>query len=208
MRDKGLNEKIEKNKSAIIVLHEIYGINEFIQKQKRKFCEAGYDVFCPDMLDRQAFSYEESVEAYNYFINMIGFDVYKEISAFVNQLKEKYHNVFIVGYSAGATIAWRCCENSLCSGIIACYGSRIRDYSDLNPACPTLLLFGNEDSFDVNLLVHQLCGKDNLTIIKFDASHGFMDSSSVNFNIQQSEFAEESISCFLKECIRRDRATK
>ena len=197
-----MDKKFINNKSAIIILHEIYGMNEFIQKQCQRFKETGYDVFCPDMLGKQPFPYEESVEAYDYFIKNVGFEVYKEINALVYQIKEKYDNIFIIGYSIGATIAWRCCENSLCSGIIACYGSRIRDYTDLNPACPTLLLFSNEDSFDVRMLVRKLRGKRHLSIMELDAPHGFMDFYSKYFNIQQSKLAEESITGFLKECTK------
>ena len=85
--------------------------------------------------------------------------MYKEISGFLNQLKDRYDNVFIIGFSVGATIGWMCCENPLCSGIVACYGSRIRDYTDMNPSCPTLLLFSKEDSFDVHGMVCQLQDK-------------------------------------------------
>lgn len=42
------------------------------------------------MIDRASFSYEESIEAYDFFMNNIGFKVYKEISGFVNELKDKY----------------------------------------------------------------------------------------------------------------------
>lgn len=194
-----LNNNLKRNRSAIILLHEIYGINEFMQKQHQQFSEMGYDVFCPDMLDKQPFPYEESMEAYDYFMKKVGFEVYKEISALVTQLKLEYDNVFIAGFSVGATIAWRCCENSLCSGIVACYGSRIRDYKDVNPKCPTLLLIAKEDSFDVNMLGHHLRGKDNLTIIELDAVHGFMDSYSKHFNVGQSKLAEESITRFLHQ---------
>lgn len=44
-----MDKESKDNKSAIIVLHEIYGVNKFIQKQLQKFREAGYDVFCPDV---------------------------------------------------------------------------------------------------------------------------------------------------------------
>ncbi|MGD9566802.1 MAG: dienelactone hydrolase family protein [Sedimentibacter sp.] len=134
----------EKHKQAIVVLHEIYGINQFVKKQYQEFIEAGYDVFCPNMIDRASFSYEESIEAYDFFINNVGFEVYKEINDLVNQLKDKYDDVFNIGFSVGATIAWRCSENSLCSGIVACYGSRIRDYTNINLIYPSLLLFANE----------------------------------------------------------------
>ncbi len=190
----------ENTKQAIIILHEIYGINEFIKAQCQKFIEAGYDVFCPNMINKLSFSYKEAIEAYDFFIKNIGFERYQEVSTLVNQLNNKYDDVFIIGFSAGATIAWRCCENSLCSGIVACYGSRIRDYTDLNPACPTLLLFAKEDSFDVHAVAGQLRNKQNLSIIEADARHGFLDCYSKYYDIRQSKFAEESIECFIRRC--------
>jgi dienelactone hydrolase len=192
-----LDRNSRNNKRAIIVLHEIYGVNEFIKRECEYFKEAGYDVFCPNMLHRPPFSYEESIEAYEFFAANVGFEVYKTISSFINQLKDKYNNVFIVGFSVGATIAWRCCENSLCSGIVACYGSRIRDYTYLNPACPTLLLFAKEDSFDVPGTISQLRNKQGLSILEFDAEHGFLDFCSKRYNIQQAKRAKKSIARFL-----------
>ena len=197
-----MDEKCEKNKQAIIILHEIYGVNEFIKAQCQKFTKASYDVFCPNMIDKPPFSYDESKEAYDLFKKNVGFEGYKEVNDLVNQLKDNYDHVFILGFSVGATIAWRCCENSLCSGIVACYGSRIRDYTNLTPYCPTLLLFAKEDSFDVNALVCQLREKHHLSIIEVDAQHGFMDSYSEYYNIQQSKYAEESIVNFLSQCTK------
>lgn len=197
-----MDRKSENNKQAIIVLHEIYGVNQFVKEQCQKFREAGYDIFCPNIIDKPPFSYEESIEAYDFFTKNVGFEVYKEISIFVNKLKDKYDNVFIIGFSVGATIAWRCCENSLCSGIVACYGSHIRDYTDLSPTCPTLLLFAKEYTFDINALVFQLRDKQHLNIIEFDAEHGFLDFHSKHFNIQQSKRAEKSIVHFLNECAK------
>lgn len=187
------------NNQAIIVLHEIYGINEFIENTCQTFQNAGFDVFCPNMIDRKPFSYEEAQKAYDHFIQHVGFDVSKEISELANRLKEEYEKVFIVGFSMGATVAWRCCENSSCDGIVACYGSRIRDYTKLNPACPTLLLFAKEDSFNVDTLVHQLQGKLHLFILEFEARHGFMDSFSKHFDMQMAKCANKTISQFLSK---------
>lgn len=194
-----MDRKSENSKQAIIVLHEIYGVNQFIKDQCQQFTEAGYDVFCPNLINKLPYSYDESIEAYDYFMKNVGFEVYKEISDFVNKLKDKYESIFIIGFSIGATIAWRCCENTLCSGIVACYGSRIRDYTYLNPTCPTLLLFAKEDSFDVHTIVCQLGDKQNLSIIEFDAKHGFLDSYSKYYEIQQSKFAKESIIEFINK---------
>ena len=197
-----MDKKVENRKRAIIVLHEIYGVNNFIQTQCQKFRGLGYDVFCPNLIDRPPFSYEKSEEAYVFFRKNINFEVYKKVNESINKLKDTYDQVFIMGFSVGATIAWRCCENPLCSGIIACYGSRIRDYAGLTPACPVLLLFAREDSFDVHTLVCQIQDKPYLKILEFDAEHGFMDSYSKHFSFQQSKRAEESIARFIKRCTK------
>ncbi|BCN30823.1 dienelactone hydrolase family protein [Anaeromicropila herbilytica] len=194
-----MNRTCNNNRQAIIVLHEIYGVNEFITYQCEKFREAGFDVFSPNMIDKLPFTYEEVEEAYNYFMKNVGFEIYQEINNLVNQLKENYDKVFIIGFSVGATIAWRCCENAFCSGIVACYGSRIRDYTHLNPNCSTLLLFAKEDSFDVHAVTRQLQDKSNLSIIEFDAEHGFMDSYSKNYNIQQAKCAQEALKQFINK---------
>ena len=115
--------KINNNKSAVIVLHEIYGINRFIQDVCFEYHMQELDVFCPDMLKRTPFLYFEASDAYKYFINEVGFGYYKKLEPLIERLKLKYDKVFMIGFSAGATIAWQCCENSNCDGIICCYGS-------------------------------------------------------------------------------------
>lgn len=189
----------KENHQAVIILHEIYGINAFIREQSQAYQNAGFDVFCPNLIGRVPFTYEESQEAYDYFIQTVGFDIYKEISESISRLKDIYDKVTIVGYSVGAAIAWRCCENVSCDGIAACYGSRIRDYTSLNPACPVLLLFAEEDSFDVGQVVCQLRGKPRLQILAFAAKHGFMDPFSNSYDVEAAKRAEKSIFEFLSK---------
>ncbi|MDF2544224.1 MAG: hydrolase [Herbinix sp.] len=192
-----VKNKLGKKKKAIIVLHEIYGLNLFVKEQCQKYTDTGFDVYCPNFLNRPPFLYDEANAAYEYFTQNVGFQVYEEINNLVYQLKESYDTVFLLGFSVGATIAWQCCENTLCSGIIACYGSRIRDYTNLCPACPTLLLFAKEDSFDVAATASRLRDKPYLVLMELDAKHGFLDVHSKQYNQQMTKIAEESITDFL-----------
>lgn len=41
------------DKKAIIVLHEIYGINNFISTQCLWYEHMGFDVLCPNMIERK-----------------------------------------------------------------------------------------------------------------------------------------------------------
>ncbi len=189
-------KKISNNKRAIIILHEIYGANRFIEEVCFEYHMQGFDVFCPEMLRRKCFLYSEASEAYHYFINEIGFDFYREIGQLVEQLKLTYDKVFIIGFSVGATIAWRCCENFKCDGIICFYGSRIRDYLLLQPCCPVLLLFAEQDSFDVDSVIKQLQEKSDVEIHKLKASHGFMDQYSKYFDREQAQISKEYMGDF------------
>lgn len=189
---------IHKSNIAIVVLHEIYGVNNFIKDVCQKYYKDGYDVFCPELLgDRKVFSYSEAQEAYDFFIDNVGFDIYKSIEKLINDLKSEYKYVLVVGYSVGATIAWRCSEDSLCDGIVCCYGSRIRDYMDVIPKCPTLLVFAKHDSFDVDSVSCQLSRKQNIQIEILDANHGFIDTYSKNYSDVQKQVFSTKEKSFL-----------
>ena len=186
------------NKIAIIVLHEIYGINNFILDICRQYYTEGYDVYCPNLLSSEkAFPYSEVEEAYNFFINMVSFEVYKEINNFAYDLKKTYSKIFIIGFSVGATIAWKCSEQILYDGIICCYGSRIRDYLSTNPKCSVLLVFAKYDSFDVPKTIMQLQCKKNIVLEILDANHGFVDSYSKNYSYSETEMFNKLRKAFL-----------
>lgn len=195
--------KNKKNKKqAIIILHEIYGVNDFIKKQCQKYQKIGFDIFCPNFLNHTSFSYEKADVAYNHFIQNVGFDKYIEVNTLAANLKKQYNKIFLLGFSVGATIAWRCCETSLYSGIIGCYGSRIRNFTNLNPVCPTLLLFAKEDSFDVAETANKLQYTKNLSLLVFDASHGFLDPYSKSYDDFQRKKAEIVITRFINQHIK------
>lgn len=78
------------NDNAIILLHEIYGINDYIKKMCDIYHGAGFDIFCPDLLMRDTyFLYEQHEQAYNYFMSNCGFNT-TAVEKLVNELKEKY----------------------------------------------------------------------------------------------------------------------
>lgn len=192
-------EELSDNRKAIILLHEIYGINEFIKNTCKAYRLKGFDVYCPDMLRGMQFDYSNIHKAYEYFFTKIGFDVYKEIDALIDALAEKYCKVYILGFSIGATIAFRCCENDHLDGIICCYGSRIRDYLDMKPSCPALLLLAEEDSFDVGIIIDHLKAVQGMSIYRLQADHGFMDAFSEHYNETQSRIANGLIEIFFKK---------
>ncbi|BCE10035.1 dienelactone hydrolase family protein [Bacillus paralicheniformis] len=54
-----------KSDTAVIVLHEIYGINRHMHDVCQLIAEQGFDVICPNLLNRdQPFEYAEEKAAY------------------------------------------------------------------------------------------------------------------------------------------------
>ncbi len=178
--------------TVIIVVHEIYGLNAHITGVCDRLAQAKVDVLCPNLLgDRQEpFHYAEEALAYRNFMTEVGFAAAQEqIEALARSLQGRYRYCFIVGYSIGATIAWLCSGKAdLYSGVVGVYGSRIRDYTAIEPQCPVLLCFPRtEESFDVAELILALSGKSNLNLFKADAGHGFADPWSEKYCAAASE---------------------
>lgn len=194
-----INSYYDNSRFAIIVLHEIYGINGFIDDVCKSYNKKGYDVYCPEIMKRSApFDYSQREDAYQYFNEKIGFEVFHEVNKLIHQLKIKYDKVFLIGFSIGATIAFRCTENVNCDGMIGYYGSRIRDYLEVVPECPVLLLFAKEDFFDVERVVEIVGQKQNVIVEILEGKHGFMDFYSDSYCRTSAEIAIKKTDEFLK----------
>lgn len=175
-----------KNNSdkLIIVLHEIYGINEHIKNICKLLSDKDFDVICPNLLKQAIpFDYSQEEIAYRNFMENIGFTkASNEMKRLLLNIKGKYKKTYIVGFSIGATIAWLCSEEEGIAGIIGYYGSRIRNYLEINPLCPTMLFFPEkEQSFNVDDLISNL-EKKNILVHKFKGEHGFCDPYFTKYN--------------------------
>jgi len=184
--------------SVIIVLHEIYGINQHMKLVCENYNRAGFDVICPDLFYLiEPFDYSDEEKAYQYFIKNVGFNLAAEqIRKLIAEVKPKYKHVFLLGFSIGATLAWLCSDGDIgCDGIIGYYGSRIRDYLYINPKCRTLLIFPNkEKSFSVGDLLCTLKKKANVDAHMLNGNHGFCDPFSSNYNDEAFRAAEKLVS--------------
>ncbi len=191
---------INNSEDLIILIHEIYGINSFIKDTANRFALYGYDVVCPDLCGLgHPFNYSEQEDAYKYFSDNIGFDKGNDIVInLAKQFESSYKRIFLVGFSVGATTAWLCSEAGLFSGVICCYGSRIRDYTDISPSCPVLLLFpSHEKSFDVMDFVS--CFKvPGVKVHLLEGNHGFADSYSNEYNEDSAKKAFDLIKGFIE----------
>lgn len=170
---------------AIVVLHEIYGINGHISGVCRTLEKRGFDVLAPDLLNgRGPFGHDRAEEAYAHFFGEIGMDkAMVKVRQVMKDLRPGHETVCVLGFSVGATLAWLCSGTRLCDLVVGFYGSRIRDHLSVKPECPTLLFFpAEEKSFDVGDLTRRLDSFPNTRIERMPGMHGFANRFSENYD--------------------------
>ncbi|MBT2724987.1 MULTISPECIES: dienelactone hydrolase family protein [unclassified Bacillus (in: firmicutes)] len=182
--------KIHKNSDkVIIVIHEIYGINQHITDLCELLSEQYFDVICPNLLEQEIpFSYSQEEKAYRNFIDNVAFiNALYKVKNILSDIKDEYSKIFVIGFSVGATVAWMCSEEEYVDGIVGYYGSRIRDFVNISPKCSTLLFFPEvEKSFNVDELISTL-DKQNIDIHICKGEHGFSDPYSPKYNVESAQ---------------------
>ncbi|WP_258297202.1 dienelactone hydrolase family protein [Paenibacillus peoriae] len=191
----------KKSDTLIVVLHEIYGINQHIENFCSSLSDQGYAVICPNLLGKETpYDYSQEETAYTNFMDNIGFDrAFYHMESLLLSVRARYKKVFIVGFSIGATIAWLCSKEKYVDGIVGYYGSRIRNYLEIAPHCPTLLFFPQEEpSFNVDELISTLDNR-NIRVHKFSGQHGFSDPYSPRYNVHSAQQSFKEMVEFFKE---------
>lgn len=194
-----MHEQKTREAKVAVIIPEIYGINQYIKDWSDFFKLHGYDTYCID-LTGSSYSYSESRTAYDRFISQSGFEKYQEVAVIISELRERYHKIILFGSSVGATIAWRLTDKPCCDGMIGYYGSRIRDYLEVNPVCPCLLVFPDQEtSFDIHSILPELNQKEKVETLVLSGTHGFADPYGNDFNLQSGKKALNMVEYFLSE---------
>lgn len=200
---------LNKSDCVVIILHEIYGINDHMLSVCKYYRERGFNIICPNLLNLYyPFTYEEEEKAYEYFMKNIGLDLAaKKITETIVKAKQKYKHVILVGFSIGATIAWLCSEKEpKCEAAIGYYGSRIRNYAHVVPKCKTLLIFAAEErSFNVMELEGSLKEKANTEVYVLPGKHGFTDRFYKRYDEEACSKAFELTNNFLDGLLKGDK---
>lgn len=183
----------------VFILHEIYGVNDFIKDQIIEFKDEYTEIECISLYpEGKVFSYAQEEEAYAYFTREVGFDTpLKQLTLQLKTAIAKYEEVVLIGFSVGATLAWRLSALPLHRAICV-YGSRIRQYLDVQPSCPTLVLLPSyEKSFDVHDLKRAHQHIHFVQTVQFAGEHGFMDERNRAFHRESNLQARTYIKGFL-----------
>lgn len=139
-------------RGGVIVIQEIFGLDQYVQADVARWAARGYEVLAPSMFDRQGPGFtaehdDAGVQAgvaramANGPDNAMG-----DIQACIDFLKAR-GPVFVVGYCYGGTMVWLAA--SRCTGLSAgssYYGGQVVGMASLPLSCPVIVHLGRKDA--------------------------------------------------------------
>ena len=182
-----------------IVITDIFGRTTALERLTAEISE---DALILDPYDSEFMNFKNEEAAYAYFSENVGLGSYADKLKQV--LLEQQGEVLLIGFSVGASAIWNISGDESITVVkkaICYYGSQIRSNVVCNPRFPIELVFPSmERHFSVDELIHQLSGKQNVSIRQVSSLHGFMNKLSLNYDFQG--YGEEIM--YLNSTQRRD----
>ena len=181
---------------GLMILQEIFGVNEAIRATCDYFAEEGYVVLAPDMFHRLqprvelGYSDAEFATAFGYFQKFDFAKAIEDMGAVVDHLKGMdavegrgkggATQVAALGYCLGGALAWQAAAHCGVDAAACYYGVRIEDQLDVvdRIACPMVMHFGNADEHvpmeAIERIREALAGKDHVLVNVYEgAPHAF-----------------------------------
>lgn len=192
-------------KGGLIVIQEIFGVNEHIRDLCDRFAAQGYAAMAPALFDRV----EPNVELdYNpdgiarglEIRGLIDWDpVLADCLAAVDHISA-HGKAGIIGYCWGGSIAWLAgCRFDGLACAVGYYGGQIIQFIDEKPKCPTMLHFGELDTGipldDVQRIAGQHAAVEVFTYA--EGEHGFNCDRRGSYNKASADLADSRTLPFL-----------
>jgi carboxymethylenebutenolidase len=189
----------------IVMLHEIYGVTDWVRETADMFAEHGYLVVAPDMFwrlepdfeaDHRDLSQRDQGLKYRGMINRD--KAVDDIAATVAALKSHPDcngKIGVTGFCMGGTLTYLAAARLQIDAAVAYYGTQIHEHLDegSNITCPTLLHFGDLDDHVPVELADQirgaLAGNPAIGFERYDAGHAFSNDHRPGFYDQTASDA-------------------
>jgi carboxymethylenebutenolidase len=207
---------------GIVVLQEIFGVNDYIRSVCDRVAEMGYVALAPDIFWRLEPGFEvapsegdeamgrafEKMGAYNWA------HATDDLSAAVDHLRASPlcdGRVAVIGFCFGGTLAFQAAGTASPDCAISYYGSGVAGMLDEhadNIECPALIHFGGEDPYlpsaDADAVAARFADTDHVdVIVQPGAGHAFDNDQNPMFsNPAAAAAAWNATRAFLAEHLR------
>ena len=167
--------------AGLVVVQEIFGVNEHIRSVADGYAKDGFLVAAPAIFDRVERGVELGYEgddrqrAMSFIPRLDTEKSLADIAAAVAFVRnETGKKVGVIGYCLGGTLAWVSAARLPIDAAIGYYGGHIGHYLQEKPAVPVMLNFGKLDTHIPAEGVEKIhAAHPEVEIYWYDAGHGF-----------------------------------
>ena len=172
-------------KGGIVVVQEIFGVNQHIRKVTDFFASQGYLALAPRFFDHIKPGIElgytpDTIAEGRGYVMTPGFTdkAVQDTDAAIQELKTRgAKKVGVTGYCWGGTISWLAATRLKPDAVSGYYGGGIHGARNEKPTVPTQLHFGDKDMHIPMAHVNELRElHPNVEIFDYPADHGFCNS--------------------------------
>jgi carboxymethylenebutenolidase len=199
-------EPAGKIAGAVVVLQEIWGVNDHIRKMADGYAADGYLAVAPALFDRV--ERDLMMDEYTNETRTKGFAVMQKVNhdealLDIDAAVESVSNgkVGIVGFCFGGRLAWlAAARGGGLSAAVAYYGGGSPGLADEQPKCPVIYHFGERDPH-IPVASVQEFGKahPSLPIYLYPADHGFNCDQRGSYDAPSAKLARERTLEFLRK---------
>jgi carboxymethylenebutenolidase len=169
-------------KGGVVVIQEIFGVNQHIRKVTDSFAGQGYIALAPRFFDHIKPGIElgytpDTIAEGRGYVMTPGFTekAVQDVDAAIKELKTLgAKKVAVTGYCWGGTISWLAATRLKPDAVSGYYGGGIHGAKSEKPTVPTQLHFGDKDMHIPMTHVNELRKlHPNVEIFDYPADHGF-----------------------------------
>lgn len=184
-------------RGGLLVLQEIFGVNDHIRELVEDFAAEGFDTVAPALFDRVArdteLGYQSADIARGRELRgaIPAEDTVRDMAASIAALKDA-GRIGAVGYCWGGTLAWLAACRLDVDCAVGYYGSSTIDYVDEEPRCPVTLMLGETDStFPPQTIATIRQAHPEVAVFTYPAGHGFACDHRSAFHEPSARHARE-----------------
>jgi carboxymethylenebutenolidase len=189
-----------KPKGGIVVIQEIFGVNEHIRQVTDRFAGAGYTAIAPAFFDRLESGVELAYDQHGYtrgkaLIGELGLDRALEDVASAAEAIASAGRIGTVGYCWGGTVALLAAMR-LGLASVSYYGARNVAFLGETPKAPVMFHFGERDeSIPPEMVEKHRRMLPQMEVFTYPAGHAF------NRDIDPGHYAEASAALALQRTL-------
>lgn len=196
-----------KPRGGLVVVQEIFGVNQHIRNVADGFAADGYDVIAPALFDRVEKNFETGyqpadIERGRAVRGKLQLDhAVMDTRAAAKELKKTHAKVGVVGYCFGGTIAWLAATRiDETDAAVSYYGGGVADTAAEHPKAPVIFHFGETDAsipkehWDKIRELHP-----ELPVYIYPAGHGFSCDERGSFHKPSHEQARQRTIDFFRQ---------